>query len=144
MADLIHALLHIVKDRHCRLEQRATICGRFDALCEPIEKADPERSLKLGNRVRHSGLGDREASGGLCHAAALRHRQKGVEIAELEPASNAGVPCHEQAPNKVLLYAYPKIGLLLIGPARTFEYRPGCVDRFDRLSMRVCRKDARM
>ena len=98
MADLVHALLHIVEDRHCRLEQRPTIWGQFDTLREPVEKADPERSLELGNRVRYSRLGDREAGGGLRHAAALRHREKGVEIAELGPATNAGVPCHERGP----------------------------------------------
>src|SRR5262245_9862281 len=144
MADLVHALLHIVKDRHCRLEQRPTILGRFDTVSEPVEKADPERSLKLGNRVRYSRLGDREAGGGLRHAAALRHRQKGVEIAELEPATNAGVPCHEQGPNKVLLYAYPKIRLLLIGPAHTLRASTRLPRSFDRLSMRACHEDTRV
>jgi hypothetical protein len=75
-------------------QQRAPIGGRFRALRRAVEETHAKCVLEVGNRLRHHRVRDGQAIGRARHAAGLHHRQKDMQVAQLEPAADAVAPLY--------------------------------------------------
>jgi hypothetical protein len=96
--DLVHARPQIVEDRDAALEQGAAVGGRLDALRAAVEQAHAEHAFEIGYHFRHHRLGDREALGGLRHAAPFRDRHHHLQVLQLDPVTDEFSLHHSRPP----------------------------------------------
>src|SRR5262245_7009584 len=71
---------------------------RLDALPPPIDQADTERMLHLGNRLRYGRLRHIELARRLCHAAPAHDGIEQAKVAQLETVGNTVNEVHEGQP----------------------------------------------
>src|SRR5262249_4863057 len=93
--DVLDGLAQVVEDHNATLEQRAAICGGFDALRSTIKKANAESMLHISNRLRDGRLGYRQVGSCLRHATPMRDGEESVEVPQFEPTPDLIVPSHD-------------------------------------------------
>jgi hypothetical protein len=92
--DLFDALPEFIEDRETALEKCPTIKSRLDAFGRAVEQRYAEGVLQLRDGLGDYGPRDGELLCSLCHVSLFCHRQEYVQVARLEPPTNALRPLH--------------------------------------------------
>ena len=95
--DVSYSLLQLIEHHMPTFEQCACVDRGLDTPRAAIEKTDPKRTLKAGNRFRDRLLGHAEMCGSLGHAAPFHDSGKDLEIAQLQPPTDAVLPVERRA-----------------------------------------------
>src|SRR5262249_50179707 len=92
--DLFDALPELVENRETALEKCPTVKSWLDAFRRAVEQRHPERFLQLGDGLGDYGPRNGELLCSLCHVPLFGYRQEYMQIARLEPTTNALRPLH--------------------------------------------------
>jgi hypothetical protein len=101
--DIFNSLLELVEYDMPALEQGAGIDSGFDTARAAVEQTHVERIFQAGDCFRHGRLGHPEMGCPLCHAAPLHHREKDMEIAQFEAATDSAFPVLHHAGHRLFL-----------------------------------------
>jgi hypothetical protein len=77
---------------HAALEQRVAIDRRRDAAWAAVQQPHPDGGLEIAHRLGNRRLRDAQARARLGHAAAFRHREKHMKVAQAKATPDAAFP----------------------------------------------------
>ena len=87
-------LPELIESGHTAVEQRAAIRRGLDTLGTAVEQAHTERVLEVRDGLGYDRDGNRQALGGLGHAARLRDGNEHMQIPQLDAVSDPVCPLH--------------------------------------------------
>jgi len=87
-----NSLLQFIEDDMPARKQRMRIDRGLDTLGASVEKPNPKCILQARDGFRNGGLGHSETPCALGHAAALDDGRENVQVAQLEPSTDASIP----------------------------------------------------
>lgn len=90
--ELLNSLAELVEYVGAPAKKRLAIKGGRDALWTAIQQAQADGMFEIGECLGDGRLGDRQALGGLCHAAFLGSGEQHVKIAQAQPAADPRGP----------------------------------------------------